>query len=431
MNISRAVPLTALLLGGSLAATLEQRHTHVTQVMRAMKMTPVTCPVSTLKNLNFDILCSKSDLSPQEFQQAWMGAVSSSKAVSLPARTRSPWDHSSGLTSATLELSDGDFYLISYFASTGEVTVSWMKKTNGSRKLDPNRTLASAPAGKPAATFNASTLMKIPGATLASLLNAKAPRTRTGPLTAQFVTVTSRGLKGPVQVQKTRMMDVTEAGGKRIETLSGSAVTTFDREGRAVAYVRSDEAGKPISETRYRFQDGRLVERTDKFGGKTTKISFAYVNGVLTAGTTTNSQNQLVEATRYEAFPNGFAATTTTGGAVVKKEYFLQDSEGRMIRSEQTTPKEWSIKTWTYAGAVLRGRTTADPVYVTKTTITPTEERYESTFLSDTSVYVTKKEQPDRYGNPTVLRMFQEARGALKSNLKEVSVAYETLEYFN
>ncbi|ASN83449.1 hypothetical protein DFI_19825 (plasmid) [Deinococcus ficus] len=227
------------------------------------------------------------------------------------------------------------------------------------------------------------------------------------------------------------MMDVTEAGGKRIETLSGSAVTTFDREGRAVAYVRSDEAGKPISETRYRFQDGRLVERTDKFGGKTTKISFAYVNGVLTAGTTTNSQNQLVEATRYEAFPNGFAATTTTGGAVVKKEYFLQDSEGRMIRSEQTTPKEWSIKTWTYAGAVLRGRTTADPVYVTKTTITPTEERYESTFLSDTSVYVTKKEQPDRYGNPTVLRMFQEARGALKSNLKEVSVAYETLEYFN
>lgn len=419
-TLTRLLPLTALLLGSALATTLPERDQHVQAVLGTLKLRTVPCAadVAVTRVTLFDTLCVATSLAPKDFAAQWSQAA---RQTARPARETFAWTIGT-LTTGAFTLPDGDPYVVQLHPKLGQAVITWTHPVPGSRSVPPR--LPRQPDS-----------MDVPGAVLPAVLHAGAQSTRTGPLTGPISTARDLfHIRGPVKRVTLARKDLTVKGKEVTESAAGASEVTFDPQGRTLTMTIFTPDGSRLMHVTNRYTGPLLaMQTTEQLGTVLTRTVYEAVNGAVTVIREYDGTGALRSTARLTPYPNGYKQTTLRkDGTVIGVQYVLQDGQGRPVRSESVYNGDWAVTTRTYDGEFVRfmGMTAYASTFTGAVLPDGRRDFTTSPLDRDESVpTVTKDEQPDEYGNPTVSREYEEVTRAGTTTLKPKGITYATYEY--
>lgn len=432
--LTRLLPLTALLLSVSIAVTVPEREQHVREVLRGMELQPTPCRAPEIGAI--DLICAATTLPIPTFTARWSEFSRAADRVNLIATpavpwalddTNLPWGKGESSVLGVFKLPDGDMYVIRYTPGLGEAQITWTRPVAGSRFSDPGQSTLPPPTTNPLHL-----LSRIPGGSLPRTVNAQARATRRAPFTMQGPTAHADfHLQGPVKSMKTARRLVTTSASTTSETLYEETTRTFDRQGRLLTLEVADRGGAVIHRSTYHYTGALLTEKTT-FGDDTTLRSvFDHQRGVTTRETVYETTGRMLAQVRFTPFPNGYlAATQAPDGTLVHVELVEQDERGRAVRSENIGETPWVTTAATYEGDRLVSTSRQTSYSNATVTQLPNGSREVGNLDGDPRApVVTSFEQRDRFGNPTVTRVFKEVNEAGRVALEPDAVEYHAYEY--
>lgn len=413
--MKKLITLTALtLLGTAAAITVPQRTQHVNQVVSAAGFTLIDCPSAYKDVTGYNVVCVRSSLPNNLFQQAWDLYADWSSKVTLTAKHVTAWKSSGSNVSAGFEV-NGDRYVVVFDDQLDIALVGWSRPPTD-----------ASGAETPAAPTS------VPGAILPARLTATAAPTRTGPLNLNLTTLTEE-LSGPVKT--TVEVSRTVSGGT--ETPGNTVTRTYTRDGRLLTSLTTDAKGAVTASETITYEGTRMTRRVSLSEGKTTTRTYTYdPQGNLLTANTLGEDGQPTEITRYVAYPNGYSSQTFgKTGPATSVTYTLQDARSRVVRSELSLGSTWMINEVTYSGDQNTGSNLTSSILDIITTQTPAGKRSVSTWKGSISLppsnpTVFTREQLDQYGNPAIKRQLDEVTEFGATTLKPTKITTITYTYY-